>query len=342
MRQVVTYEPRRLAIQSVPALQAGPGEVVVEVQAVGICGSDLHIFNGTHAYLCFPVVQGHEIAGRLRSVGAGVAHRRTGEMVTVEPTVPCGECFACRRGRDNACARLQVLGVHRPGGFADEVLVGADRVHAVGDLDPELAVLCEPVAVALQAVERAGVEAGDHVVVIGGGSIGRAISMVAADQGAEVLIADREPARLRLAERLGAQRAVNTTTEDLMAAIQDFTHGDGARIVLEATGVPAVIAATLDLVAPTGTVVIVGVSGEQVCLPVGIFTRKELTVLGSRNSTAKFPLAVDVVRRHRSVLQEFVSHRFPLEQAAEAIRLATDHAELVSKAILIPTGAGRP
>jgi L-gulonate 5-dehydrogenase len=212
----------------------------------------------------------------------------------------------------------------------------ADRVHPTGDLPPDVAVLSEPVAVALQALVRADVGPGDDVVVVGAGCIGRVITMAAADHGARVLVADREPARLRLAERLGAARAVCTVSEDLAAATSRFTHRTGPRVVVDATGAPAMIRLALELVAPSGTVVVVGLSDQEVSVPVGIFTRKELDVLGSRNSAGLFGSAIDVVRRHRRVLAELVSHRFPLAAAGEALALAADDTAVVSKAIIEP------
>lgn len=336
MMQAVTVSPGHVQLSETPDPTPGPGEVAVAVDAVGICGSDVHIYRGDHPYRPYPVVQGHEIAGHVVGQGPGTLAPSLGTAVVVEPVISCGQCLPCRGGRYNACTRLQLVGIHRPGGFAELVVAPADRVHPAGDLAPGLAVLVEPVAVGLQAVTRAGLVGGDEVLVIGGGCIGRVITMIAADQGGRVLIADREPARLLLAEKLGASRAVNTTSEDLGAAVDRFTSGNGPRIVFEATGVPAMIRMALELVAPSGTVVVVGVSDHEVSVPVSIFTRKELSVLGSRNSADLFSQAIGVVRRHRSLLAELVSHRFPLAAAGEALELVSGHAALVSKAIIEP------
>ncbi len=336
MRQVVTVSPGRVELAETPDPAPGPGEVMVAVDAAGICGSDVHIYRGRHPYQVFPMVQGHEVAGHVVGLGPGTLGPRPGTAVVVEPVIGCGHCFACRRGRYNACVSLQLVGIHRPGGFAERLVVPAHRVHPTGDLPPDLAVLSEPVAVALQALVRADLGPGDDVVVLGAGCIGRVITMAAADQGARVLVADREPARLRLAERLGAVRAVSTAGEDLAAAAHQFTRGDGPRVVIDATGAPAMIRLALELVAPSGTVVVVGLSDQEVSVPVGIFTRKELNVLGSRNSAGLFGRAIDVVGRHRAVLAELVSHRFPLAAAGEALALAADDTAVVSKAVIEP------
>jgi threonine dehydrogenase-like Zn-dependent dehydrogenase len=336
MRQVVTVSPGQVEVAETPDPTPGPGEVTVAVDAAGICGSDVHIYRGRHPYQIFPMVQGHEIAGHVIGLGPGTGGPSLGTAVVVEPVISCGHCFACGQGHYNACPNLELVGIHRPGGFADLLVVPANRVHPTPDLPPDLAVLSEPVAVGLQAVARAGLSRGDDVAVIGAGCIGRAITMAAADRGARVLIADREPARLRLAERLGASRAVSTRTQDLDAATSRFTNGNGPRVVIDATGVPAMIRLALELVAPSGTVVVVGLSDEEVSVPVGIFTRKELNVLGSRNSADLFGQAIDVVRRHRTVVGELISHRFPLAAAGEALALVADNAAVVSKAIIEP------
>jgi L-gulonate 5-dehydrogenase len=336
MRQIVTVSPGQVEVVETPDPTPGPGQVTVAVDAAGICGSDVHIYRGRHPYQIFPVVQGHEVAGHVVGLGTGTLGPGVGTAVVVEPVISCGHCLACRRGHYNACANLELVGIHRPGGFAELLVAPANLVHPTVDLPPDLAVLSEPVAVGLQALVRAGLSRGDDVVVIGAGCIGRVITMAAADQGARVLIADREPARLRLAERLGATGSVSTTTEDLGAATDRFTNGNGPRVVIDATGVPAMIRLAVELVAPTGTVVVVGLSDQEVSVPVGIFTRKELNVLGSRNSANLFSRAIDVVRRHRTVMSELVSHRFPLEAAGEALALVADNAAAVSKAIIEP------
>jgi L-gulonate 5-dehydrogenase len=336
MRQAVTVSPGQVEVAETPDPTPGPGEVVLAVDAAGICGSDVHLYRGRHPYQTFPLVQGHEIAGHVVGLGPDTREPSLGTAVVVEPVISCGHCFACRKGHYNACPTLELVGIHRPGGFAELLVAPANRVHPTPDLPPDLAVLSEPVAVGLQAIARAGVSPDDDVIVIGAGCIGRVITMAAADRGARVLIVDREPARLRLAEPLGAAGSVSTRNADLGAATSRFTNGNGPRVVIDATGVPAMVRLALELVAPSGTVVVVGLSDEEVSVPVGIFTRKELNVLGSRNSADLFSPAIDLVRRHRTVMSELISHRFPLDAAPEALALVADNAALVSKAIIVP------
>lgn len=311
------------------------GEARVEVLAVGLCGSDYHLFAGSHPYARFPQTQGHEFSGSVLELPADYRGPvAVGDTVAVEPLVACGGCFACRRGRYNACANLKVMGAHIPGALADEVTVPTTSLHPVGDLDPELAALVEPVSVGLQAVVRAGVSEGDTVVILGAGPIGLAATIAASTRGAHVLVADRLGDRLVAAQSMGAQRIVDTSEADLTEAVRDFTDGEGSAVAIDATGVPALIRMAVDLVAHSGTIGIVGISDQDVAIPVIDFSRKELTMVGSRNNTGLFPEAVRLVRQHQERVRSWITHRVPLQQVPEMIRFAIDHPQDVEKIVV--------
>ncbi len=334
MRQVETVAPGRMRLTTGPVPSPGPGQAVVTVELVGLCGSDYHLYNGTHPYAHFPQVQGHELVGLVAAYGPDTTGPAPGTRVVVEPLVACERCFACRRGRYNCCSELKVLGAHLPGGLAEQILVPAHRLHPVGDLPPELAVLVEPVSIGVHAVNRGEVHSGDTVVVLGAGPIGQAVALAAADRGARVLVVDRIAARLELALRMGAEATVDTTTVDLVAAVDKFTDGDGAAVVVDATGVPALIRAAVEVVAQSGTIVIAGISDQQVSILVSDFSRKEVTIAGSRNNAGVFPAAIDLVRRHADRVSGLVTHTFPLEETPTAIDYAIAHPEEVEKAII--------
>ncbi|MBX9719199.1 MAG: zinc-binding dehydrogenase [Microbacteriaceae bacterium] len=325
-----------MVVSEGPLRVPGVGELVVDVELVGLCGSDFHIYDGNHPYLSFPQIQGHEIVGTVRD--DGVFPR--GSRVVVDPLVPCDHCFACRKGNVNCCSRLQVRGVHLPGGLATSIVVANDRVHAAGGLSPELAVLVEPMAVALHAIARAEVTVGSTVLVIGAGSIGRSIALAAVDIGARVVVTDREPARLAKVRELGAERAVNSRHEELEQALRELFGEDGPEVVIDATGVPAEILEALQQVAHSGTIVIVGVSDEEVSIPVSTFTRKELNVRGSRNSRGTFDHAIALIDRHRDVVGSWISHRFDLADTQEALVFARDNPASVTK-VVIDVASGR-
>jgi L-gulonate 5-dehydrogenase len=170
--------------------------------------------------------------------------------------------------------------------------------------------------------------------VIGAGPIGLAATLAAADRGARVLVADRVAARLDIAARAGAVRVVDTTAEDLAAAVADFTGGAGAAVVIEATGVPALVRLAVDVAAHSGTVVVVGISTADVGLKVSDLSRKELTVAGSRNSAGEFPAAVDLIARHPDVVAGWITHTYPLHAVGEAISFASANPHLVEKVVV--------
>lgn len=336
MLAAVTKAPGQMQVRQIPDPALGARQVRVAVEAVGLCGSDYHLFAGTHPYARFPQIQGHEIAGRVDTLGPGYdGQLSVGDSVAVEPFLSCGTCFACRRGRTNCCERLEVMGAHIPGALTEFVVVSPERLHPVGDLTPDLGALVEPMSIAVQAVERSETGAGDRIVVLGAGPIGLGVALACSDRGAHVLVVDRLLSRLAAARRFGAQATANASIEDVGTRVAAWTHGEGAAVVVDATGAPALIRMAVDLVAPSGVVVIVGISGEDVAIPVIAFTRKELTVHGSRNNNGLFPASIDLVRRHSQTVGSLISHRFPLSEAPDALRFAADHPDQVEKALIV-------
>lgn len=321
-----------MTIEDAPDPVAADDEALVEVRTVGLCGSDYHLYQGTHPYSTFPQTQGHEISGIVRSLPVGYAGpARVGDLVAVEPLVACGRCVACRRQRENCCVELQVLGAHRAGGLAELLAAPASSLYPVGDLDPELAAMVEPVSIGLQAVGRGRVGPDDDVLVLGGGPIGLAATLAASATGARVIAADRIEARLQRARSAGAAVTILSTACDLATEVRGATDGDGPTVVIDATGAPELIRTAVDVVASGGTVVVVGISLELVQLPVVELTRKELTLAGSRNSSHRFPEAIELVRGRADVIRGWLTHRVELDETPEAIEFAVRHPELVEK-----------
>jgi len=335
MLTAVTTGPGEIEIRETRAPVCGQNQALLRVERVGLCGGDFSTYTGKHPYVRYPQIQGHEFIGLVDALpGDYTGKLAIGDRVAVEPLVSCGTCFPCRRGRYNCCSQLKVMGAHIPGALAEMVAVPLASLYPVGALDATTAALIEPMSIGLQAVERAKVAAGDTVVVLGAGPIGQAVTLGCTDRDARVLAVDQLPARLHLAETLGAERTVDTSTQDLVAEVLDWTGGEGAAVVIDATGVPALIRMSFDLVAPAGTIVIVGLSLQNVELPIIDFTRKELTVLGSRNSAGLFAAAVDLVQRNAGRLRPLVTHEFPLRAVAEAIEFALANPNEVEKVVI--------
>jgi L-gulonate 5-dehydrogenase len=276
-----------------PLLGPGPGEVRVTVTAAGLCAGDLYIYTGKNPYVSFPRIGGHEIAGRITAHGPGVTAPPLGTRVVVEPFIGCGTCYPCRIGKPNCCANLRIIGVHQDGGFAEHLVAPTRLVHPIPDgLGDFAAAFAEPVAIGVQGCNRGAVVAGDRVLILGAGPIGLASAEVARERGAEVWVADLNESRLAIARDLGARTLVSGP--GLPEAVMDLTGGEGMPVVMEATGAVPAIEQTVDLVAAGGRIVILGLvaRGTKVAFPGLDFTRKEVTLHGSRASADCFPEAL--------------------------------------------------
>jgi L-gulonate 5-dehydrogenase len=319
----------------------GPGEVLVAPEAVGLCGSDFHYFLGDIGTIddpstLYPRVQGHEAAGIVLAVGNGCAPEvAPGTRVALWPVSSCGRCSACRIGRGNACANIRLIGVHEDGALQERLLVPAAQVFPVGDQDPALAALIEPVSIAVRAVVRGRVAPGERVVVLGAGPIGQALALAASDIGASVLLVDRVASRLARGEAMGAEVLEVGADDELGAAVREWAGADGPEVVVEATGVPALVQRAVELVSHAGRVVVVGLSADHAPVRVGDLPLKEIDVLGvSCCGADEFAAAVDLVGRRRDVAAGLVTHEFPLEQAPAAIEYAIAHPAEVMKAVV--------
>jgi L-gulonate 5-dehydrogenase len=293
MRALVFPEKGRAMMREVPAPKAGPGEVPVRPVATGLCAGDLYIYTGKNPYVTYPRIGCHEIAGVLETAAPGLP---AGTPVVVEPFIGCGHCYPCRVGKPNCCANLRIVGVHRDGGFADLVVVPATHVHPVpAGIGLVEAAFAEPVAIGVQGCNRGAVTAADHVLVLGAGPIGLAVAEVARERGARVHVTDLNADRLVVAATLGLDTLPGG--DGLAGRVLDLTNGEGMPVVMEATGAPAAMGAACEMVAAGGRVVILGLvaKGVEVALPGLDFTRKEMTILGSRASTGCFPEALRLI-----------------------------------------------
>lgn len=280
------------AIRMAEAPKPAPksGEVLVAVDAAGLCAGDLYIYLGRNPYVTYPRVGGHEIAGRIVGYGAETSGPAIGTRVVVEPFIGCGHCYPCRVGKPNCCANLKIIGVHQDGGFADFVAAPIDHIHVVPDgLSAFRASFAEPVAIGVQACRRGQVTADDTVLILGAGPIGLALVEVARARGAKVYITDIVEDRLHTAADLGATTI--PSGEGFLDEVMRITNGEGMPVLIEATGNVKAMESTVDLVAAGGRIVIVGLvkQGMTISLPGLDLTRKEMTIVGSRASAGCFP-----------------------------------------------------
>jgi len=293
MRAVIMNAPHDMAVGQWETPRPGAGEVLISVAAAGICAGDMYFYLGKNPYAVYPQICGHEIGGVVEEVGEGVQGLEPGTPVVVEPFIGCGTCYPCRVSKSNCCMNLRIIGVHLPGGYAEFVKAPAQNVHRVPDsLSLTDASCAEPVAIGVQACRRGVVKSGEYVLILGCGPIGLALIQVARARGARVVATDIIPERLKTAARFGAETLL--ADEKLVQNIRDQTNSEGAPVVIEATGNPKAMEQTAELVAAGGRIVIVGLvkQGVGVTFPGLDFTRKEMTIVGSRASVNCFPEAL--------------------------------------------------
>jgi L-gulonate 5-dehydrogenase len=311
------------------------GEVLVRVRAAGVCAADLYTFEGRNPYVSYPRVGGHEVSGIVEGYGPSTSGPPPGTRVVVEPFISCGVCYPCRIGKGNCCRNLQIMGIHFDGGFADYLVSPVDRLHLIPDhLDFQSASFAEPVAIGVQAVRRADIAENEDVLVLGAGPIGLAIAEVARERGANVFVTDINAKRLNTVQSYGATPV--PSGDDLVARILDLTDGDGMPVVIEATGNSKVVESTIDLVAAGGRIVIVGVvkQGIDVAIPGLDFTRKEVTILGSRASVDCFPESIELIATGRLKYPEIASG-FTLDAGPDVFNRMSAGDDALHKAVFL-------
>jgi len=327
MLAAVARAPGVMVIDEVPEPgPPGPQDVIIRPEVVGICGSDIHVYSGDVGALSgarsfFPRVLGHEFSAIVEEAGQGcLGGVQPGDRVAVWPLRGCGRCYPCQVGRANACVSLELVGIHRDGGLQQLLSVPESQVFGVGDLGPEPAAFAEPMSIAVHALERADIRAGQQVVVLGAGPIGLATVIAATAAGARVMATDPVAARRDLALKVGAENVAWGNGDELLAAALAWTRRDGPPRVVDTTGDPAALAQATAMVSSAGRVVVVGMSAATAPLRSGVFPEKEIDVVGSSCATAAdFRTAVQLVQAHRESIALLFSHRFPLARAREAI-----------------------
>lgn len=330
MRAVRYAAPGDFAVVDVPIPPVGPLDVRIRVHRAGVCGTDLHLHDGSYLGV-YPLIPGHETIGEIDEVGAEVRRFRPGQRVTVNPNVPCAECRYCLSGRPVLCPGARGMGVHRSGFFAEYASVDHRQVFSVDDLPPDTAVFAEPTACAMHGLETLALRPGGSALVIGAGPTGLLLAQLIASGGAtSVTVADIVPFKLQTAAALGVDHTVLITSDaagHLDQLRQASPFGDGYDTVVEATGVPAVGNICLPLVRNGGTFLVYGVTRPDDRLSLSPFEiyRREITVKGSYAEMTSFGAAIAALRTGRVRTDGLITHRFALEDYGRALdALTTD------------------
>lgn len=343
MNTLVLLEPGRLvAVSALPPAAPGPGEALVAVHRVGVCGTDLHAFSGRQPFFTYPRVLGHELGVEVLAIGPGVRDLRPGDRCAVEPYLNCGRCIACRRGKPNCCSDLKVMGVHVDGGLREQFILPAAKLHSSRLLTFEQLALVETLGIGAHAVQRAAVEHGETVAVLGAGPIGLAVIQFALAAGARVLVVDVNADRLAFCrDRLGLPAAdmVDARGLDVVARLRELTQGDLPTAVFDATGNAGSMAAAFNYPAHGGRLVFVGLFTGDLTFNDPNFHRRELSVLGSRNSRPEdFRHIISLIEAGGVDTSPWITHRAPLADVPDQFSGWTKPEAGVLKAMISVSG----
>ncbi len=326
---MVIKEPKDIALSMCDIPQPGPEDVLIKVMASGICGTDIHIFNGEYMG-SYPVIPGHEFAGVVTDVGKKVKRFKPGDRVAVEPNIACDNCNQCLNNRHNFCENWQAIGVTLPGGMEQFVVAPEKAVFDIGEIPFEHGAFMEPLSCVIHGVERARLNLGDKIVIFGAGPIGNLLLQVARLQGVtHVSILEKNPGRGALAASMGADRVVDRI-EDLLENEFD--------VVIDATGVPPLMARTIDYVRNGGRVLLFGVppSGVKVEFEAFKIFQKGLTLLSSFTSLRNSFQAIRLLQSKQINVAPLISHRLPLKDISKAFDLIERRDPAVKKVMMLP------
>ncbi|MCR5757942.1 MAG: zinc-binding alcohol dehydrogenase family protein [Selenomonas sp.] len=336
MKAMVVEEVGKVSLVEREMPEVGKDEVLVKVKAAGICGSDVHIFHGKNVFATYPRVVGHEFVGEIVAVGQEVRDLPLGTHVAVDPVMSCGHCYACQHDRHNVCRSLQVMGVHKDGGYQEYVAVKAEQAYVLpADIPWDIAATVEPYSIGAQVAHRGRLAADDTVLICGAGPIGLIILQVAKMKGAKVAILDIVDKRLEKAKAMGADLTINGKRDDVVKAMDEFTAGEGASLIYEATGNVHILEQCIkQIAAPAGRVVVLGFTTENINIRQVDIMSKELEIIGTRLNNHRFAEVIQWFKEKKVDPAAIITHRYPLEELAAAFKVGEEQPEDVLKVIL--------
>lgn len=320
MKSLMIVNPFEAEIQEAAKPVPGKDEALLKLLYGGICGSDLNSYRGANAYLTYPRIPGHEFSAEIAEIGENSRGFKAGDIVTANPYFNCGKCLSCRRGLVNACMSNQTMGVQRDGGFSEYIVMPVSRLIDGKGLDPKTLALIEPFCIGYHGVQRASVQAGDRVLVMGAGTIGYLAAIAAKARGAHVWICDIAPMKLAYAEQFGLDGTIlNSSPEAFEKRWKELTDGNGFDVTIECVGLPETLQSCLDAVCFGGRVSVIGIGKHNIDLDFTIIQKKELNIFGSRNALTKdFEELIELAGSRHPGLERIVTNEYPFERAPQA------------------------
>jgi 2-desacetyl-2-hydroxyethyl bacteriochlorophyllide A dehydrogenase len=320
MNTLALEEPGRFGFRGVTApVQPITGEALVRVSRVGICGTDLHAWEGKQPFFQYPRILGHELAVEVAAVGDGVTRVSVGDKCAVRPYLACGQCLACRKGTPNCCMQIRVLGVHIDGGMQDWLTIPAEYLHKSAKLSLEELALVEPLSIGAHGVWRSAIGAGETALVIGAGPIGLAVVAGVRAAGAKFAVMEVSPKRMQFCKQHAGVEICLDATGDALAQAVDAFGGDLPGVVFDCTGNPKSMMSAFRYVAHGGKLVFVGLYPGEITFSDPEFHKREMTILASRNATgADFDRVIAALEAGRILTAPWIEHRYTPESLVEA------------------------
>ncbi len=334
MKSLICVSPGHFEYADKPEPTPTSGKTIIRIKRIGICGTDLHAFEGTQPYFQYPRILGHELSAEIVDTPPGGFN--TGDIVTIMPYFYCGTCYACRIGSTNCCANLQVAGVHTDGGFAEYYSVPNYAIVASNGLTLDQLALTEPLAIGAHGIRRADIKEGETVLIIGTGPIGMALITFAKLAGAVVIVMDVNDFRLDFCKtHLGVEYILNAKNPSTNKQFEDITNGELAPVVIDATGNIAAINNAFRYMSHRGRYVLVGLQKESITFSHPDFHKKEGTLMSSRNATkADFEFVIDSVHSKRIDPLPLITNRVPFLKVKDEFASWLNPANNVIKALV--------
>lgn len=336
MPTIVLEEPGHFVLEDTPEpTPPGPGEALVRIRRVGICGTDLHAYEGTQPFFDYPRVLGHELGAEVIATGRGVTHVHPGDLCAVVPYMDCGDCVPCRMGKTNCCTDLAVLGVHLDGGMQDFLVLPAEKLLRSDVLSVEQLALVETLGIGAHAVDRAAIEKDETVLLIGAGPIGLSVLTFALLAGARVILLEISEKRIDFCKRRYDLFEVLSDLSDVPSRLQRLLDGELPTAVFDATGHAGSMTQAHDYVSNGGRLVYVGITGSRLSFDGPAFHRREMTLLGSRNArTVDLQRIIDHIEAGRIDTSPWITHTAGPEKMLEDFPTWLDPGSGVVKAVL--------
>jgi len=339
MQQALMTEPGKIEFRDISVPEVKEGQVLVEMVRIGICGSDIQVYYGKHPYTSYPVVQGHEVSGKIEKIGPEVSGFEVGDKVTIQPQVVCGKCYPCTHGRYNICDNLKVMGFQTTGMASEYFAVGAEKVLKLPDnIDYDQGAMIEPLAVAVHALGRAGEAVkGRKILVLGAGPIGNLVAQTAKGMGAKsVMITDLSDYRLNIARKCGIDYCVNSSTQDIAVVVKEkFGTREKADLILECVGIKITIDQAIEVARKGTDIIVVGVFGDKPTVDLGLVQDRELRLIGTlMYQENDYKKAIELIETEKINLDPLISVHFNFKDYLKAYQYIEEKMDKVMKVII--------